>query len=425
MIKNIVFDIGRVLIGFEWNDYIHSLFDKETTDKVTAAMWGTGYWKQLDIALLTDEEILELFYSAAPGYKEQILEAFERVGECVKRRDWVIPLIKDLKKKGYRVLYLSNFSEHVMRSNTDALDFVPHMDGGIFSCDINVIKPACGIYTALLEKYDLLPEECLFIDDHGDNVSAAKKCGMKGIVFESREQLEADLDKALTKDRGHDRITVLCYGDSNTYGYDPYTYSRYPYEKRWTTILAEMLGERYEVISEGLNGRTTAFDRPGAGWKNGASSFVACLGTHKPVDCLVIMLGTNDCDAEMGLTAQQIAGGMEDLVRLAEQETPGLQGYIPEIIVIAPAAIQGDYKKSPFADKLTEGSVQLSRDIGPLYRDIAARHMCKYVDATAGPEVSEDCEHLTEKGHRQLAELIYDEINREPSLYDVEQKLVP
>ena len=425
MIKNIVFDIGRVLIGFEWHEYVRSLFDEGTAEKVTEAMWGTGYWKQLDIALLTDDEILDLFYSAAPEYKDQILEAFERVGECVKRRDWAIPLIKDLKEKGYRVLYLSNFSEHVMGSNRDALDFVPHMDGGVFSCDINVIKPAAGIYNALLEKYGLLPEECLFIDDHRDNVSAAKKCGMKGIVFESRQQLEIDLEKALTKDRGHDRITVLCYGDSNTYGYDPYTYSRYPYKDRWTTILAEMLGERYEVIPEGLNGRTTAYDRPGADWKNGAGSFVASLGTHKPVDYLVIMLGTNDCNDELGLTAERIADGMEKLVKLTEQETPGLQGYIPEVIVVAPAAIQEDFENSPFADKLTEESVQKSCDLGPLYRNIAVKHLCKFIDATEGPEVSEDCEHLTVKGHRQLAELIYDEINRDPSSYDVEQKLVP
>ena len=120
-----------------------------------------------------------------------------------------------------------------------------------------------------------------------------------------------------------------------------------------------------------------------------------------------------------------LADGMEELVMLAEKETPGLQGYIPEIIVIAPAAIQGDYKNSPFADKLTESSVQMSHDIGPLYKSIAVRHMCKFIDATEGPEVSEDCEHLTVKGHRQLAELIYDEINRDPSSYDVEQKLVP
>ena len=209
MIRNIVFDIGRVLIEFEWFDYVGKLFSKETAEKVTAAMWGTGYWKQLDIALLTDDEILELFYSAGPEYRKEIREAFDRVGECVKRRDWAIPMIDDLKSRGYRVYYLSNFSEHVMGSNPEALDFVSHMDGGIFSCDVKVIKPASEIYTKLIDKYDLLPEECLFIDDHRDNVAAAKKCGMKAIRFENREQLEADLDKALTKDRGHDRISVL------------------------------------------------------------------------------------------------------------------------------------------------------------------------------------------------------------------------
>ena len=83
MIKNIIFDIGRVLIEFEWHDYVRRLFGEETAEKVTAAMWGTGYWKQLDIALLTDDEILELFYSAGPEYKKEIREAFDRVGECV------------------------------------------------------------------------------------------------------------------------------------------------------------------------------------------------------------------------------------------------------------------------------------------------------------------------------------------------------
>ena len=72
MIKNVIFDIGRVLIGFEWNDYVYSLFDRETADRVTAAMWGTGYWKELDIAILTDDEILDLFYGAAPDLKAEI-----------------------------------------------------------------------------------------------------------------------------------------------------------------------------------------------------------------------------------------------------------------------------------------------------------------------------------------------------------------
>ena len=78
----------------------------------------------------------------------------------------------------------------------------------------------------------------------GKTLPSAKKLGMKGIVFRDREQLAADLDKALTKDASHDRISVLCYGDSNTYGYDPDTCGRYPYEKRWTTMLGGDAGQQ-------------------------------------------------------------------------------------------------------------------------------------------------------------------------------------
>ncbi|MBR3331618.1 MAG: HAD-IA family hydrolase [Mogibacterium sp.] len=410
MIRNIVFDIGNVLIGFDAMDYLVSLFGREKAMRIAEAVFGSGYWQELDIARLSEEEILELFYSGAPDLRAEIKESFDRIGECVRKLDWPVPLVDSLKEKGYGVYFLSNMSEHVKASNTAAFDFVSRMDGGIWSCDVHEIKPDAGIYGKLFEKYGLVPEECLFIDDHKENIDVGKKLGMKGIVFRDHDQLMADLDKALTKDASHDMITVLCYGDSNTYGYDPQTCGRYPYDKRWTTLLGEMLGNRYEVISEGLNGRTTAYDRPGAAWKNGMSCFTACLGTHKPVDFVIIMLGTNDCDKELGLSAGDIADGMEKLVSIIEEETPVLQGYVPEIIVAAPAAIQGDIAKSPFADKLTAGSVQKSLDIGPLYREIAERHGVKFADATKGIEVAPDCEHLTEEGHRQIAGLFCETI---------------
>jgi hypothetical protein len=126
------------------------------------------------------------------------------------------------------------------------------------------------------------------------------------------------------------------------------------------------------------------------------------------------MLGTNDCNAELGLTAIDIAYGMEELVSMVEEETPALQGYVPEIIVAAPAAILADYEKSPFADKLTSESVQNSRDIGPLYKNIAEKHGVRFVDATSGIEVSPDCEHLTEEGHRQIAKLFAEVIRSLP-----------
>ena len=414
MIKNVVFDIGLVLLGFDVKKYLLSLFDEETAMRVAKAVFLSGYWHEIDRAVLSEDELLDLFFSADPGVKEEIRTAYDRIGECVERRSWPIQVIDGLREQGYKVYYLSNMSEHVISKGQHAFDFVSHMDGGIFSCHVKAIKPDPEIYRRLFDKYGLVPEECIFIDDQPANIAMARKLGMKGIRFENYGQMQADLDKALVKDRGHSRISVLRYGDSNTYGYDPYTGSRYPYEKRWTTILGEMLGDRYEVIPEGLNGRTTAYDRPGALWKNGITSFTACLGTHKPVDYLIIMLGTNDCNAGLGLSAEQIAGGMENLVNIAEKETPGLQGYIPEIIVTAPAAIQGDYEKSPFAYELTPESVQKSVDIGPLYEELAKKHGMRFADATAGIEVSEDCEHLTEEGHRQMAKLLYDAILARP-----------
>ena len=414
MIRNIVFDIGKVLLGFPVMDYLISLFGEEKAVRIAQAVFGTGYWNELDRAVLSEEEILELFYIGAPDLKAEIKEAFDRIGECIIRFRWPIQLIDSLKERGYNVYFLSNMSEHAKASNPDAFDFVSHMDGGIWSCDVKAIKPGPDIYRCLFEKYGLVPEECIFIDDHEENVAVGKRFGMKGIVLRDYDQLVADLSKALTKDTSHDTITVLCYGDSNTYGHDPYTGGRYPYTKRWTTLLGQMLGEPYEVIPEGLNGRTTAYDRPNAAWKNGARSLVACLGTHKPVDYVIIMLGTNDCNAELGLSADDIADGMEKLVKTVKEETPALQGYVPEIIVAAPAAIQGDYENSPFAEKLTPESVQKSVDIGPLYRKIAEKHGVRFADATRGIEVSPDCEHLSEEGHRQIAELLCEVIRQRP-----------
>jgi putative hydrolase of the HAD superfamily len=196
MTKNIIFDIGKVLIGFEWEDFILSLFDKEKAMIITNALWMTGYWHELDRAVLSEDEILEMFYGEAPEYKADIRECYDRVGECITRRDWVIPLVEKLKSQGYGVYFLSNLSVHVLESNPDAFDFVDHMDGGIFSCFVKCIKPDREIYCKLFDKYELNPEECLFIDDHEENIETGNQLGMPGIVFHDREQMLADLKEA-------------------------------------------------------------------------------------------------------------------------------------------------------------------------------------------------------------------------------------
>ena len=206
--------------------------------------------------------------------------------------------------------------------------------------------------------------------------------------------------------------TILCYGDSNTFGYNPTDGGRYAYDKRWTTILGKLLGNEYLVIPEGLNGRTTAFDRPGSFFQNGYPYLAPCLTSHKPLDTVVIMLGTNDCNVDLGLSAEDIAAGMEKLVLEVKNVAPDVQGFIPKMIIVVPGAIGENYMNSPFAYQLDESSCKKSRDIAPLYKALADKYGCLYLDGSEILETSEyDSEHLTVKGHEKLAELL-DEIIR-------------
>jgi len=194
MIDTVIFDIGRVLLGFEWMDYVHRLFnDPETEEAVTKATFRSGIWNEMDRGIWTEEEVLERFYEKDPGHKEQIWKAFDSVGDCAERTDYAIPWIEELKTDGYRVLYLSNYSEHVKRRTLHDMDFLGHMDGGIFSYEVHSIKPEKEIYEKLIEKYGLVPERCVFIDDNKKNISAAEDIGFKAIGFESYEQAHGEL----------------------------------------------------------------------------------------------------------------------------------------------------------------------------------------------------------------------------------------
>ncbi|MBQ4217150.1 MAG: acylhydrolase, partial [Clostridiales bacterium] len=109
--------------------------------------------------------------------------------------------------------------------------------------------------------------------------------------------------------------TVLCYGDSNTYGYDPATGGRYDADTRWPCVLGRILGDGYEVVEEGCNGRTTVFDDPNDDWKIGLDYIKGIVCSHRPVDILVIMLGSNDMKICYGASCEDIAEGMRAVVK--------------------------------------------------------------------------------------------------------------
>ena len=186
MIKNVIFDIGRVLIDFDFEGFARGLFGAEKGEQVTKAMWKNPDWRELDRGVLSDEEVLKRFIGKAPELEHEIRFAFAKIGDCAQLRDGAVALIDRLKAEGYGVYYLSNYFEYIMHTAPWALDFVPHTDGGVFSCREKVTKPDRKIYDILCGRYGLVPEDCVFIDDTLANVTAAENFGMKGINYVSQ-----------------------------------------------------------------------------------------------------------------------------------------------------------------------------------------------------------------------------------------------
>ncbi|MBQ9528176.1 MAG: HAD family phosphatase [Fretibacterium sp.] len=194
MIDTVIFDIGNVLAEFNWDRYIHQLFsDESVISKVNDAIWGNMLWEEFDRGVMDDEEVIAAFIERDPDVEREIRLACKHVGGCIKRMDHAIPWIREVKSMGCHAFYLSNYSRINMRANPDVLDFIPLMDGGVFSCDVHLLKPDRAIYARICQEYGLTPSSCAFIDDVASNVEAARNFGLHAIQCLSPEQARADL----------------------------------------------------------------------------------------------------------------------------------------------------------------------------------------------------------------------------------------
>lgn len=196
MITTIIFDIGNVLAGFTWKEFFAEKgITGEKFERMTEATVMSDKWNEYDKGELTDEEILQCFIDNAPELEDDMRRCFSNVKGIVSRSDYAIPWIKELKQKGYKVLYLSNFSRKADIDCADALDFIPYTDGGILSYKERVIKPMPEIYQLLIDRYNLKPEECVFLDDTERNLTGASKFGIHTIHFKNQEQAIEELRK--------------------------------------------------------------------------------------------------------------------------------------------------------------------------------------------------------------------------------------
>ncbi|MCR4266283.1 SGNH/GDSL hydrolase family protein [Nitratireductor sp. ZSWI3] len=174
--------------------------------------------------------------------------------------------------------------------------------------------------------------------------------------------------------------TILCYGDSLTWGYDPLGPGRHPFEDRWPSVLQRALGEGARVIAEGLNGRTTAFDDFAAGAdRNGARLLPTLLTSHAPLDLVVIMLGTNDMKPFICGRAIGAKQGMRRLVDIVRRHDYPTEGPAPAILLVAPPPC-GETNNPDFA--LTfEGALDESSKLARLYALLAADTGTGFFDA--------------------------------------------
>ena len=221
-------------------------------------------------------------------------------------------------------------------------------------------------------------------------------------VFGQTQEAESEVKKHMTE--------ILFYGDSNTWGYDPRTALRCPRHLRWTTVCARLLGSGYNCISAGMNGRTTVFDDPVKGSRNGLSGIDYELQTHKPLDLVAVMLGTNDLKYT---DADGAAEGMERLVKLiltanerysfSSPVFPNMGDKSP-VLLISPILL-----KAHVGDRGDD--ISQSARLSGLYRQIAEEHRLHFLDAALYAEPSDiDGIHLGADGHRRLGEAMAEKI---------------
>ena len=210
---------------------------------------------------------------------------------------------------------------------------------------------------------------------------------------------------------------ILCFGDSNTWGYDFSTYDeligsgkRLPFDLRWTGIVQNILGNEYRIIEDALNARTISHDDPYFPDRHGLKSFETALDAHSPIDLVVIQLGVNELKQMYNLTGGMIAYGIEKLVIAAKKSFYGYPE--PKVLLVAPHPVHPDIAKMIFGFVFGNDAYSKSLELGKLYKDVAERNSCEFIDcAELSFSVNTlDGLHYSKEDHEKLGKTIANKI---------------
>jgi lysophospholipase L1-like esterase len=206
---------------------------------------------------------------------------------------------------------------------------------------------------------------------------------------------------------------ILCYGDSNTWGciplQGPEPARRFPPAQRWPGVLRRELGDGYWIVEEGLNGRTTMWDDPLEPHRNGRELLLPTLLSHRPLDVVIIMLGTNDLKHRLNASAAEIAEGAGMLADIVAGSGCGPDGGAPQTLLVCPPPIA---QVDQFDDEF-EGAVQKSRQLAGHFAAIADVRSCAFFDAGSVISSSDvDGIHLDEHEHARFGAAVAEQVHQ-------------
>ena len=203
MVKNIIYDLGNVLISFKPSEYFGKNKYPETIKAtILTDIFGSKEWKELDKGEISTAQAIESIALRSSLNKDEIAHIFNLRTDIIFPLDSNVRLLPELKKRGFGLYYLSNFPLDIFDEVKDGYYFFKYFDGGLISAEVKSSKPENKIYETLVEKYSLIPEECLFIDDIEINVRVAEAMGMKGLFTNGSLEITRAIEKAIKVSAG-------------------------------------------------------------------------------------------------------------------------------------------------------------------------------------------------------------------------------
>jgi HAD superfamily hydrolase (TIGR01509 family) len=198
MIKNIVFDLGNVLISFVPSDFLKKKnYPENIRNIILSEVFGSKEWAMLDNGDITTKEAIDALALKSSLKREEIALVFSFRTEIMFPLDNNVRLLPELKKHGFKLFYLSNFPLDIFEEIKNGYYFFRYFDGGIISSEVKLSKPDVRIFKTLLKDYGLKPGECLYIDDIDTNVRSAESAGMKGFITFGTQDISVMLKKEL------------------------------------------------------------------------------------------------------------------------------------------------------------------------------------------------------------------------------------